>query len=151
MTKIFQLTAVSQNDPGCESGTKFTGKVTHYKGGTLRSGSFPVNTPVPLPIPPSPSEQPPASPTWFLELDNGIDAGFFEIHIQGPGNFQDLPIKIEGSDVAQWTRDNKNGDTNQIYFDGNCGVFGYATPLAPDGWIYTITVAVTDPKVHPGN
>ncbi len=146
MTEIFQLTAVSQNDRGCSYGNDYTGTLTENKGGVLRSDSASVNKPVHLP---TPQEAPaPTKSNWFLELDGEIEDAFFTIVIDGPdGNFPIPPIN--GKDVKKWKAINEKDPTNQIYRKGNCGIFGYATPYAPDGWIYTITVAVTDPKIHP--
>lgn len=71
---VFQLTVISQNDRQCSIGAQLTGTVTAYSGGSLRSDSFPVNQPVPLPIPPAPGQTPPPSPTWFLVLPAQVPA-----------------------------------------------------------------------------
>ena len=151
---IFQLTAVSQDDPGCPIGAQLNGTVTAYSGGSLRSDSFPVNTSVSLPIPPQAGKKTPPSPTWFLVLDDSIDDASFTIVIEGPGSSNPTTITIDGANMPGWVAQNQKEDTNQIYKSGKCGIFGYAQENQPTdqpiSWIYTVTGGVFNPKVHPG-
>ncbi|HYX22541.1 MAG TPA: hypothetical protein VFC23_00175 [Thermoanaerobaculia bacterium] len=150
---IFQLTAVSQDDRGCPIGAQLTGTVTAYSGGSLRSGSFPVNQPVPLPIPPRGGHKAPPSPTWFLVLDDSIEDASFTIVIEGPGTNNPTTITIDGANMPKWVAQNQKEDTNQIYRAGQCGIFGFAQENQPSDqpvyWIYTVTGGVFHPKVHP--
>jgi hypothetical protein len=149
----FQLTAVSQNDPGSwPDGSQLTGTLTAYSGGTLESSSPPVNQAVSLPIPPPPGPNPPTPPTWVLVMDKTIKEASYTIVIEGPGQ-KPTTINIDGANMPMWVAQNKKEDTNQIYKEGKCGIFGYAqeNPVSgqPINWIYTVTGGVSYPKVHP--
>ena len=150
---IFQLTAVSQNDPGCPIGAELHAVLTAYSGGTLRSDSFPVGERIHLPIPPGPGKTAPPSPTWFLILDHTIKEASFTIVIDGPGKNNQTSIQIDGANMPGWVAVNQKEDTNQIYKSGDCGIFGYAQENKPSdqpiSWIYTVTGGVYQPKVHP--
>jgi len=160
---VFQLSILSQNDqpnpscPGCSVGDQITATVVDYGGGTIYSENapsgypttnFPINKPVLLPIP---GENPPPTPTWFMEVTGGIEKAWFEVAINTPG-FSPVQIRVNGSDMAKWVAANQKTDTNQIYAEGNCGIFGYAQENLqsnPLYWIYTITAGVCNPQVHP--
>lgn len=152
-SQIFQLTIVSQNDPGCEFGTELYATVTAYSGGKLVNGSMPVNQKVKLPIPPAPGTTPPPSPTWFMELADSIDNASYSIEISGPAGYPTTKILLNGSDMKGWIAANKIDKTNQIYLESNCGIFGFAQENDVNGgntnWIYTITGGVVHPHVHP--
>ncbi len=147
--KVFQLSGVSQNDNQCQYGADYTMTVTNVTGGSLREGSILENQTVKLPIPPAPHQKVPATPTWFLVLDDDALEATFDIRIQCSKNKTELVDTLTLSNVKKWTDINAKEKTNQIYQKGDCGIFGFATPGAPDGWIYTYTVAVTNPQVHP--
>lgn len=146
---IFQLSAVSQNDNGCTFGKDYTLTVINVSGGTLRDGSFPVNEAVKLPIPPAPRTTPPLTPTWFLITESDDAETSFEVVIECSKNGTKLHETLHLKDVKKWAAANAIRKTNQIYQEGNCGIFGFATPHAPQGWIYTFTVGVTNPRIHP--
>lgn len=144
---IFQLTMVSQNDSGCNCGDQLTGELTNYCGGNLKAGSEPFGEKVQLPVP---SNDPPPSPTWFLELAGAIELASFQVVVSGPNG--DTPITINGAEMATWVAQNQNEKTNQVYLESSCGIFGYAQKNVAGGitnWIYTITAGVTNPVVHP--
>ena len=150
---VFQLTVVSQNDAGCAAGKELTVNVAMPTGGTLQNQSWPTGEEVPLPIPPPP--RPPPSPTWWLTLgDGGIEGASYSLVISGPDGANPTKITINGRDMPGWVLDNQKQDTNQIYNESSCGIFGYAQYVAKPGqpvtWIYTVTAGVDHPKVHPG-
>lgn len=149
MSHIFQLTAVSQNDPQCSIGSQLTATITSYNGGTLTANSSPLTVDLPIPPPPTP----PPSPTWFLALDHTIKDASFSIEIAGPPGTQTTAITINGSDMPGWVAQNEKEKTNQIYKQGTCGIFGFAQRNVVEGqgvyWIYTVTGGVCDPQVHP--
>jgi hypothetical protein len=164
---IFQLSALSQNDqpnsscPGCASGTEITATILAYGGGIIYAENapqpypntaFPLSKAVLLPIPPAPGTTPPPTPTWFMEVNNGIENAWFFVEIQTPGQ-SPTRIHVDGSSMAAWVAANQKEPTNQIYATGNCGVFGYAQenalPKQPAYWIYTLTAGVCNPQVNP--
>ncbi|TYP99444.1 hypothetical protein C7447_10140 [Tenacibaculum adriaticum] len=141
----FQLSALSQNDPGAADGNKLVCEVT--ANGPLRKGSSPVNKPVKLPIPPSESKKI-ETPTWYLETTKGENASF-EIKISGPtgSKYPSKSIKVKQSDVQEWASVPFNDRENQIYQEGEYGIFGFAQE-GPDGSIYTITAGVLNPRLY---
>ncbi|MFL5386288.1 MAG: hypothetical protein ACJ8GN_27540 [Longimicrobiaceae bacterium] len=155
---VFQLTVLSQNDPECSIGSELSVVVDQPTGGTLTTGpidaggSFPVGTPVPLPIPPPPGATGPESPTWFLQLSDGIENASYSLTISGPDGSNPTSITIAGSSMPGWVAQNQKEDTNQIYLEATCGIFGYAQENIQSQsttWIYTVTAGVYDPMVHP--
>lgn len=161
---IFQLSMVSQNDQpnpsceGCSVGDQITATVLEYGGGTIYFSNapascpetaFPVGKPVLLPVP---GAAPPPTPTWFMEVSNGIENAWFSVEVNTPGQ-QPSVIRVNGSDMAAWVAASKKDPTNQIYAGGNCGIFGYAqenqASKQPVYWIYTITAGVCNPQIHP--
>ncbi|HEX9936525.1 MAG TPA: hypothetical protein VGB15_05365, partial [Longimicrobium sp.] len=117
---IFQLTVVSQNDPASQpEGSELSVVVDPPVGGTLRSNSFPVGTPVALPIPPAPGTKAPPSPTWFLELDDTIENASYTLTVSGPYGADPTQITVNGSDMPGWVAQNHTRKTNQVYKTGN--------------------------------
>ncbi|HEX6372494.1 MAG TPA: hypothetical protein VF006_26475 [Longimicrobium sp.] len=146
---VFQLSVLSQDDPQCPVGSSLSVVVDQPVGGTLASNSFPIGTAVALPTPPGTSTYGP-TPTWFLDLSNGIDAASFTLTISGPSPQITTPITIPGDQMAAWVAQNNIEDTNQIWQPGECGIFGYAQYNADaDQWIYTVTAGVYYPQVNP--
>ncbi|WP_299889544.1 hypothetical protein [uncultured Lacinutrix sp.] len=151
MKQVFQLTMVSQNDPGTGCGDELYGIVLGTKGGTLnKQTSFPYQEGVHLPIP---SNDPPKSPTWFLELDGNIEDVSITVVVFGPeGKYNPTIITIDGANMPSWVAQNEKEKTNQIYVESADGIFGYAQEnIAGDttNWIYTITAGVANPMIHP--
>lgn len=151
MTPQFQLTVVSQNDPGCSAGSQLSVIVHPPRGGSLLPQSFPVNEAVALPVPPPPT--PPPSPTWWIDLAAGIENASYTLVISGPNGANPTTITVNGSDMPQWVSRNEREKTNQIYKEGSCGIFGFAQLSdkkdQPRTWIYTVTAGVDNPKIHP--
>lgn len=149
---FFQLTMVSQNDPG-SNGDKISGKVMSFKGGEMESYSSPVNEKVHLPIPPAPNDpNPQTPPTWFIEVTAGITNASYETEVYNSDGTT-TKIEIKGEDMAKWVEENDPTKTNQIYLESECGIFGYAQKFVGETgthWIYTITTGVSFPVVHPG-
>jgi hypothetical protein len=151
---IFQLTVVSQNDPQSQpEGSHLSVVVDPPVGGKLRSNSSPIDTPIPLPIPPAPGTKAPPSPTWFLELDDTIENASYTLTVSGPDGADPTHITVKGSDMPGWVAQNRKQKTNQIYKKGKCGIFGFAQEHTPAGqptyWIYTVTGGVSHPQVDP--
>lgn len=144
----FQLSALSQNDPGAADGSKLYCEVTSISNGTLRTGSFPINEEVKLPIPPGEGKVAPATPTWFLETKEGKDASF-EITISCPtdNNYPKTTIVVKESDVIGWDTQPFDERVNQIYQKGEYGIIGFAQK-GPEGYIYTITAGILNPRLH---
>ncbi len=155
----FQLSALSQNDN--YDSNDITATVT-YAGGTLEPGSFTTSEPVDLPTPPTPSEIPPPTPTWFLDVSGNTNDAYFTVEIVDDNvkPTQKTHIKISLSEAIGWAQKNPPLNsteplkTNQIWQKGQHGIFGYAeqgTPVAgfEENWIYTITAGVINPKVNP--
>ncbi|PKH50592.1 hypothetical protein CXF68_07735 [Tenacibaculum sp. Bg11-29] len=142
-TKVFQLSALSQNDPGASDGSVLSCKIIGVCNGTLREGSFPVNENVQLPIPPGENKSAPATPTWFLIPENGLE-GSFTIEVFSPTDptYPSKTIAISETDVKNWAKVPFNNRENQIYQDGEYGIFGFAQ----EGPIYTITAGVLNPR-----
>lgn len=151
---VFQLTTVSQNDPGCYCGDQIYVKITGVNGGQLRDDSFPVNTHVSLPIPPPKGLRGVPSPTWFLELNTAIENASFQLAISGPC-IPTTTIVVPGKQMQVWVDRNRLEKTNQIYLGGSCGVFGFAqlneVPGQGTYWIYTITGGADHPQIHGGD
>jgi hypothetical protein len=151
MPDIFQLTVVSQNDPGCSAGANLSVVVNQPVGGTLRSDSSPVGTPVHLPTPPGQGGSGP-TPNWWLELSGDIDQAAFTLTISGPGQTTTM-IAVPGAMMREWIAASQPRSTNQVWLEAGCGIFGYAQENTPPGqpksWIYTVTAGVHDPRVHP--
>jgi hypothetical protein len=150
MKQVFQLTMVSQNDPGTGCGDELKGIVLGVKGGTLNKTSFPYQEGVSLPVP---SNDPPKSPTWFLDLDGNIEDVSITIAVFGPeGEYTPKVITINGANMPGWVAQNKKDKTNQVYIESANGIFGFAQQnVVADTayWIYTITAGVVNPKIHP--
>lgn len=161
LNPIFQLSALSQNDqpnpscPGCSVGDQITATLLSYGGGQIflsdppqpyPATQFPINTPVLLPIPNSGKP----TPTWFMEVENGIENAWFLLEVTTPG-ISTKRILIEGINMPAWTKEGPK--TNQIYQGGDCGIFGFAQKNTPANqpvyWIYTVTGGVCNPQVHP--
>jgi hypothetical protein len=145
---VFQLSALSQNDPGVADGNKLFCNVTSITGGTLRSGSFPINRAVALPIPPGQNGSGP-TPTWFIVPDNTIQETAFNIEVSCPtdSNYPATKITVKASDVQKWAAIPYNERDNQIYQEGEYGIFGFAQE-GPNGLIYTVTAGVLNPQLQ---
>lgn len=151
-TKVFQLSVLSQNDPGAQSGANLACVVTAVKKGTLLPDSLPVDQFVSLPIPPTPGVIPPPTPTWYLKPDPAVsvNAAAYTVEIFCPDDisYPPLSIIVAGGDVAVWGATPYGERKNQVYRGGDRGVFGFAQ-LGPEGLIYTITAGVLNPKAGP--
>lgn len=146
-SKVFQLSALSQNDPMAADGTKLYCKITKISNGTLRDGSFPTEEDVHLPIPPGQNGSEP-TPTWFLIPDSNLEGAFtIEVFCPSDANYPSKTITILQSDVATWAAVPFNNRENQIYQEGEYGIFGFAQE-GPNGFIYTITAGVLNPRLH---
>ncbi len=147
---VFQLSAVSQNDPGAADGANIYCTIKAIHNGTLRQGSFPLDMQTILPVPPGQTTPAPATPTWFLVPSGMLKATGFtlEIGCLGDPAYPTTKIDISATDVAIWAGRNAATPTNEIYQTGVYGIFGYAQS-GPDGLIYTVTVGVLDPRKHP--
>ncbi|MNJ86455.1 hypothetical protein D3C87_39510 [compost metagenome] len=154
----FQLSALSQNDN--YDSNRITATVND-PGGTLEPGSFATSEAVDLPIPPTPSENPP-TPTWFLGVSGDLNDACFTVEIidNNVKPTQTTLINISLSEVIGWAQKNpplNNSEplkTNQIWQKGQHGIFGYAEQGSPvagfeENWIYTITAGVINPEVNP--
>lgn len=147
-TNVFQVSAVSQNDPKANDGSALYCVVKEVKGATLReSDSFPIGTEVHLPTPPGQSGSGP-TPNWFMIPTGAMEAVILTMEVFCPTNakYPKTTITIKAADVVKWAEIPKEQRKNQIYAEGADGIFGYATSgrLGP---IYTITAGVFDPKV----
>lgn len=146
---VFQLSAVSQNDPGAADGTDLFCTITEVTGGKLTAGSFPVNEAVALPIPPPPGENSTdPTPTWFLSPDGDMDNTSYSLEISCPSdaNYPTKSITVKASDVKKWAAIPYDDRPNQIYQGGIYGIFGFAQE-GPNGLIYTVTAGVLDPQI----
>jgi hypothetical protein len=150
MGHIFQLSVLSQDDPECNIGSQLQVVVQPPVGGTLTANSFPVGVPVDLPTPPpTPTFGP--TPTWFLELSDGIENASYTLEITGPTGQTPTTITVPGSSMRGWVKQNQSDPTNQIYLEQTCGIFGFAQENSPPDqtyWIYTVTAGVCDPRLH---
>jgi hypothetical protein len=144
-TKVFQLSALSQNDPGAADGSELCCKIIGVCNGTLREGSFSVNENVQLPTPPGQNGSGP-TPSWFLIPENGLE-GIFTIEIFCPtdSTYPSTTITVAESEVKKWASVPFNERDNQIYQEGEYGVFGFSQDGA-NGVIYTITAGVLNPR-----
>ncbi|NHN27864.1 hypothetical protein FIA58_019475 [Flavobacterium jejuense] len=147
-TKVFQLSALSQNDNGAADGSKIFCEITKITNGSLRTGSFPINKEVHLTTPPGQDGSGP-TPTWFLIPDNDISNTSFELQISCPSdsNYPTTSITVKASDVQIWAAIPYNDRDNQIYQGGEYGVFGFAQE-GPNGLIYTVTAGVLNPQLQ---
>lgn len=142
---VFQLSALSQNDSGAADGDKLYCEITSISNGTLRSGSFPINEEVKLPIPPQEGKKTPATPTWFLETEEGKDASFdIKIFCPDDPNYPTTSITIKASEVIGWDTEPFDERVNQIYRKGEYGIIGFAQK----GPIYTITAGILNPRLN---
>jgi len=157
---IFQLSVLSQNDPGAADGDKLYCTVTREGGGEPWKGSFIFGEPVQLPIPPAPYNTAPPTPTWWIPFTpesnvNGLSEVAYTVEITSTNkDYIPLTITIKSSELAAWVEKSKTETTNQVYREGTQGVFGFAqfnSGAACDEpyWIYTITAGVLNPKVNP--
>jgi len=146
---VFQLSVLSQNDSGAADGNNIFCKITNIINGSLRSGSFPLQKGVALPIPPQEGSKTPATPTWFLVPNNHISNTSFELEIYCPtdAKYPITNITIKASDVEKWGSITYNDRDNQIYQKGDYGIFGFAQK-GKNGLIYTITTGVLNPKLQ---
>jgi hypothetical protein len=160
---IFQLSILSQNDPGCAAGDKITASVLYHRGGNIYlKGTqpappprypvtdFPLDKPVLLPIPQNLGSP---TPTWFMEISkDDLNEVVFIVEVKTPGQKAKIII-LNAGEVGLWAEENKKTKTNQIYKEGDCGIFGFAQLNIPEGqpayFIYTITAGVDNPKIHP--
>ncbi|RBW57222.1 hypothetical protein DS884_11615 [Tenacibaculum sp. E3R01] len=143
MSKVFQLSVLSQNDPGAADRDKLCCKIVGVCNGSLREGSFPVNENVALPIPPQEGKQAPATPTWFLIPENGLEGSFtVEIFCPTDPSYPSRTIAVSEADVINWAKVPFGERENQIYEGGEYGIFGFAQ----EGPIYTITAGVLNPR-----
>lgn len=148
-SQVFQLSALSQNDPGVADGSTIVCNVTNINNGSLRSGSFPLNSDILLPIPPNGVKPAPATPTWFLIPTGEIADTSYELQISCPTdpNYPAVNITLNASDVQQWANPINGPSVNQIYQEGEYGIFGFAQS-GPNGLIYTITAGVLYPVLQ---
>lgn len=146
-TSVFQLSALSQNDSGAADGSKLYCKITGYSNGSFRKGSSPVNENVHLPVPPGQSGSGP-TPTWFLIPEYNLLGSFtIEIFCPTDPSYPTKTITILESDVKSWASESFDKRVNQIYQEGEYGIFGFAQK-GPNGPIYTITAGVLNPRLH---
>lgn len=144
---IFQLSALSQNDPGANDGAKLYCKITGVCNGTLLRGSSAVNEDIHLPVPPGQNGSGP-TPTWFLGLENGLEGSFsIEVFCPSDASYPSKTITVSESDVKKWASVPFEERENQIYQEGANGIFGFAQE-GPNGPIYTITAGVLNPRLH---
>jgi hypothetical protein len=147
---VFQLSALSQNDPGAVDGSELFCTITQVVGGKLTTGSFPIHQGVALPIPPPPGENSATpTPTWFLIPSGQIEDTSYSLEIYCPSdaNYPKTNITVKAIDVKKWAAIPYNERHNQIYQEGKYGIFGFAQE-GPDGLIYTVTAGVLDPKTY---
>ncbi|WP_281635524.1 hypothetical protein [Flavobacterium marginilacus] len=146
--KVFQLSALSQNDAGAADGSQLFCKVTKITNGNLRAGSFSINEMIALPIPPGQNGSAP-TPTWFLVPDDNILDTSFNLEISCPSdsNYPITTITVKASDVQKWATIPYNERDNQIYQQGQYGIFGFAQD-GPNGLIYTVTAGVLNPQLQ---
>lgn len=147
-SKVFQLSALSQNDAEAADGSKIFCEVTKITNGSLRTGSFPINEDVHLTTPPGQNASGP-TPTWYLVPDSDISKTSFDLEISCPSNlsYPKTKITIKGSDVQEWAAIPYDERDNQIYQEGEYGVFGFAQE-GPNGLIYTVTAGVLNPQLQ---
>ncbi|WP_445457021.1 hypothetical protein [Flavobacterium sp. HNIBRBA15423] len=147
-SKVFQLSALSQNENGAADGSKIFCEVTKIAKGNLRTGSFPINELVHLTTPPGQNGSGP-TPTWFLIPDSDISETSFELQISCPSdsNYPKTSITVKASDVQKWAAIPYNERDNQIYQEGEYGIFGFAQE-GPNGLIYTVTAGVLNPQLQ---
>ncbi len=139
----FQLSVLSQNDPGAKYSSELFCTVTKVTGGSLKPGSEPLNKPISLPIP---SSTPPPTPTWFLDLCNDEESSYsVKITCPTEKTYPTCYIEVKSSDVEKWGAVPYDQRDNQIYSKGEYGVFGFAQ-IGKNGLIYTITAGVLNPK-----
>lgn len=145
-TKVFQFSALSQNDPGAADGSQLYCKITKITNGSLRNGSFPVNEDVHLVTPPGQNNSGP-TPTWFFIPENKMDTVSFNLEIFCPtdNEYPTKSILVTASDVKEWASVPFKERDNQIYQVGEYGVFGFAQE-GTNGLIYTITAGVLNPR-----
>lgn len=146
--KVFQLSALSQNDNGAADGSQLFCTITQVNGGSLRNGSSPINSEVHLPIPPGQNSSV-ATPTWFLIPDGNIEDTSYKLEISCPSdsNYPSTSIVVKASDVQKWALIPYDERDNQIYQNGEYGIFGFAQE-GPDGLIYTVTAGVLNPQLQ---
>lgn len=148
--KVFQLSVLSQNDPGTVDGANLAVDVFFAPRTTLRAGSSPMRELVSLPIP---APNPPPTPTWFFEPQGPTTIRELLIclvivdHTHRPQPYPPIVIRVPVQDVMAWARIPYQDRPNIIYREGVYGVFGFAQE-GPDGPIYTITAGVLNPRVH---
>lgn len=144
---VFQLSALSQNDPMAADGSKLYCKIINITNGTLLEGSFPIGEDVHLPIPPGQNGAAP-TPTWFLIPDQNLNSTFtIEVFCPTDEKYPNKTITISEADVKAWASVPFNDRENQIYQEGEYGIFGFAQE-GPNGLIYTITAGVLNPRLH---
>ena len=145
---VFQLSALSQDDSGAADGSKLICKITKTSNGTLRTGSFPIQKDVPLPIPPGENPPAPATPTWFLIPENGENMSF-DLEITGPtgSSYPTKTIHVSESEVKKMASVPFSDRENKIYQKGEYGIIGFAQE-GSNGLIYTITAGVLNPRLH---
>ncbi|CAD0004814.1 MULTISPECIES: hypothetical protein [Flavobacterium] len=145
---VFQLSALSQNDAGAADGSQLFCEVTKITNGNLRTGSFSINEMVALPIPPGQNGSGP-TPTWFLVPDDNILDTSFNLEISCPSDsgYPTTKITVKASDVQKWAAIPYNERDNQIYQEGQYGIFGFAQE-GPNGLIYTVTAGVLNPQLQ---
>jgi hypothetical protein len=144
--QVFQLSAVSQNDPGAADGAAIHCTVTNIRNGNLSEYSLPAHLTVVLPIPPVPNEEPPTTPTWFLRPTGDISDTSIDVELTCPldSSYPTTKISVTGSEVIKWAEIGPGKPPNQIYQNGVYGVFGFAQ-IGPMGPIYTVTAGVLSP------
>jgi len=147
-SKVFQLSALSQNDNGAADGSTIFCEITKITNGTLRSGSFPINEEVHLTTPPRQDSSGP-TPTWFLVPDADISETTFDLKISCPSDssYPTTKITVKASDVQKWASFPYDKRDNQIYQGGEYGIFGFAQE-GPNGLIYTVTAGVLNPQLQ---
>ena len=145
---VFQLSVLSQNDAGAADGADIYCKITQISNGDLRSGSFPINQNVELPIPPAPNTVAPPTPTWFLIPTNDDTASFsVEVFCPTDEDYPTASIVVTESEVRAMVQVPFAKRENLIYQKGVYGIIGFATE-GPNGLIYTITAGVLNPRLH---
>ena len=76
----------------------------------------------------------------------------FIVEVRTPGQ-KTTTIILNAAEVGFWAEYNEKTKTNQIYKEGDCGIFGFAQLNKPADqpayFIYTITAGVDNPKIHP--
>ena len=97
---VFQLSALSQNDPGASDGSELYCKITGICNGTLRKGSSAVNENIHLPVPPGQNGSGP-TPTWFLIPENGLQGSFsMEIYCPTDSSYPSKTITMPSQEVT---------------------------------------------------